>query len=359
MNGNRINSQNPGEEAAAITWSAGPRLAQGSQHERTVLTWPRFEIAAAWATCGAFEWIALGYLALSSVLVAVFAHHLPHPGRLVIVQAGVGASILILCRLGGTSPAPRESFASFSQRIRHFWRHWYPHLFFLFCFEELGYLVHLVFPGWYDAKLIAFDYWLTGVHPAIWLEQFSTPLRNDFMQFTYITYFTYLLILGGILYHRRDWHAYWSVMTYSATAYVMGYLVSIFFPIQSPWHAMAGGWQHDLAGGPFTALINFIEHYGRVRGAAFPSEHVAGAFATLWGAWRHRRWLFWTFLPFVLCMCVSTVYGRYHYVADVFGGMFTGTLGYWLGLKLMRIRSALAATRDADERVEPAPSLVP
>ena len=47
-------------------------------------------------------------------------------------------------------------------------------------------------------------------------------------------------------------------------------------------------------------------------------------------------------LPLVLCMCVSTVYGRYHYVVDVFAGMITGTLGYAIGSWLMRKPSALA-----------------
>lgn len=358
MNMNRLNSQSQGENAPAITWPAGARTAQATPREATTLARLRRELAAAWAACGPFEWIALGYLALSTVLITVFAHNLAHPARLVGVQFGVAGLIFVLCRHGGTAPAPGEPLGSLALRNRRFWRHWYPHLFFLFCFEELGYLVHLVFPGWYDPKLIALDHWLTGVHPAIWLEQFATPLRNDFMQFTYITYFTYLLILGGILYHRRDWHVYWSVMTYSAAAYVMGYLVSIFFPIQSPWHAMAGVWHGELVGGPFTALINFIEHYGRVRGAAFPSEHVAGAFAALWGAWRHRRWLFWVFLPFVLCMCVSTVYGRYHYIADVFGGIITGTLGYWIGMRLIRMRGAAAVQNKSREPAEPVSSLV-
>jgi membrane-associated phospholipid phosphatase len=35
-------------------------------------------------------------------------------------------------------------------------------------------------------------------------------------------------------------------------------------------------------------------------------------------------------------MCVSTIYGRYHYVADIFGGITTGTLGYLIGRWLMR-----------------------
>jgi membrane-associated phospholipid phosphatase len=155
------------------------------------------------------------------------------------------------------------------------------------------------------------------------------------MQFTYLTYFVYLWVLGGILYYRKDWSGYWSVMTYSAVAYAIGYLIAISFPIESPWFSMAGSWHGDLRGGLFTAVINFIEHYGRVRGAAFPSEHVAGSFAALWGAWRHRRWLFWVMLPLVLCMCLSTIYGRYHYVADIFAGVVTGTLGYFVGGWLM------------------------
>ena len=32
----------------------------------------------------------------------------------------------------------------------------------------------------------------------------------------------------------------------------------------------------------------------------------------------------WVMLPLVLCMCASTVYGRYHYVADIFGGLRRG-----------------------------------
>jgi membrane-associated phospholipid phosphatase len=313
----------------------------------------RSEWAIAWGAYGPFEWVALGYLLFTSALILIFAGNLQHPLRLLAVQGLVGLLIFALCRAEAnvwiSSPSSgssirrekrtaRNGCRTFTQQFWHFWRHWYPHLFFLFCFEELGVLVHLVTPRWQDAKLIAFDQWLTGVHPSIWLEQFATPGRNEFMQFAYLTYFVYLLVLGGILYCREDWQGYWSVMTYSAVAYAIGYIIAIFFPVESPWFAMAGSWHEPLRGGPFTAVINFIEHYGRVRGAAFPSEHVAGSFAALWGAWRHRRWLFWVMLPLVLCMCVSTVWGRYHYVGDIFGGMVTGTLGYVIGKWIMKRR---------------------
>src|SRR5208282_493561 len=209
------------------------------------------EAVEAWAACGAFEWMALAYLAVSSLLIATFAENLAHPWRLLGTQAMVASIVLTLCRVQARAAAQAEAHGvSLSSAWWHFWRHWYPHLFFLFCFEELAHLMRLFTPNWQDPRLIAFDYWLTGVHPAIWLEQFATPLRNEFMQLVYLSYFTYLLILGGILYVRREWHAYWSVMTYSMAGYMIGYVIAIFFPVESPWFAMAGSWHAPLAGGP-------------------------------------------------------------------------------------------------------------
>src|ERR1700682_4907656 len=96
------------------------------------------EAAAAWAACGAFEWVALGYLAASSALIAVFAENLAHPVKLIGVQALVAAMILVLCFVEARV-AERVGWRgdTLSAKFWHFWRHWYPHLFFLFCFEEL------------------------------------------------------------------------------------------------------------------------------------------------------------------------------------------------------------------------------
>jgi len=66
-------------------------------------------------------------------------------------------------------------------------------------------------------------------------------------------------------------------MTYSMVGYSIGLYHCDAFPIESPWFSMAGMWNAPLDGGPITATISFIEHYGRVRGAAFPSAHVAGS----------------------------------------------------------------------------------
>jgi len=338
------------KEMAASPWLAPERLGEqaawgsgGESGLARLANAVRGEVAAAWQACGAYEWMALAYLGASSALIVLFADNLQHPFHLLAIRLLVVSVVLLLCRIEARS-AKRAALrgVSLSTKWWHFWRHWYPHLFFLFCFEELAHLMTLVNPAWQDAKLLAFDRWLTGVQPTIWLEQFVTPGRNEFMQFAYLTYFAYLLVLGGVLYYRRDWQAYWSVMTYSMVGYAIGYLIAMFLPVESPWYSLAGSWKAPLAGGPFTATINFIEHYGRVRGAAFPSEHVAGSIAALWGAWKFRRWLFWVMVPLVFLMCVSTIWGRYHYVADIFGGIITGTLGYVIGSWLMRRKRAVA-----------------
>lgn len=308
-------------------------------------------LAQAWAGCGAFEWLALGYLAANSLLITVFAQNLAHPLRLLATNAFVASVILSLCLVQARSAARKQLYGpSFAADWWHFWRHFYPHLFFLFCFEELAFLMTLVTPRWQDARLIAFDHWLTGVHPSVWLEQFATPFRNDVMQLVYFTYFAYLLIVGIVLYVRHDWRGYWSAMTYSMAGYMIGYFIAMVFPIESPWFAMAGWWKAPLHGGPFTAMMSFIEHYGRVRGAAFPSAHVTGATAALWAAWKFRRWLFWALLPLYIGMCASTIWGRYHYCADVLAGILTGTIGYFIGTWIMNRRGAIttipAARRD-------------
>ncbi len=334
--------QRADERAADSAWPYAKRGGDGDAAEWARWQELREDIAEVWAACGAYEWIAFTYLGISSVLILLFAENLAHPFRLLGVRLILVALVLALCTVAARAKARAAAGGrSFGPRWWHFWRHWYPHLFFLFCFEELAHLMKLVNPNWQDTKLIAFDYWFTGVHPALWLEQFATPGRNDFLQFAYLTYFTYLLILGGVLYCRRDFRAYWSVMAYSMAGYSIGYLIAIFFPIESPWFSMVGMWKAPLNGGPFTVAINFIEHFGRVRGAAFPSEHVAGSVAVLWGAWKHRRWLFWAMAPVVVLMCVATIWGRYHYVADVLGGMVTGTLGYFIGSWVMRRKGAV------------------
>jgi len=286
--------------------------------------------------CGAFEWVTFGYLGWLSAIFLVCHRQLAHASRDFAIHAAVALAILWVVRAA----------AEPGNAALRFVRHWYPLPLYLFFFEELEGLVHAIFPEWFDRYLIQFDFNLAGVHPSVWLARYASPTFNDFMQFAYMTYFLYLVALPAILYANRERLAYWTVMVSTAIAHYSVYVISILFPIQSPYYSLAALQPKPLVGGACTAVISLIEHFGHVHGAAFPSAHVAGSTVAILASWRYRRWLFWICLPFFICMCVATVYGRYHYVADVLAGLAVGGMGFLAGSRLMECHGSMRARSD-------------
>jgi len=274
--------------------------------------------------CGAFEWITFAYFGWLEAIVLLFHRNIPHASRYFAVHALLAVALACLI---GQAARSRSEFVRFA-------RHWCPLPLYIFFFEELQGLVHAIHAGWFDRWLIAFDYRVTGVHPSVWLARFASPALSDFMQFAYMTYFLNLVILPALLYARRERLAFWTLMASTALANYSIYAIAILLPIESPYYSLASLQTKPLVGGSCTALIGLIERFGRVHGAAFPSAHVAGSTVAVLAAWRYRRWLFWVSLPFFLCMCVATVYGRYHYVADVLAGLAVGVAAFALGSKI-------------------------
>jgi membrane-associated phospholipid phosphatase len=52
-------------------------------------------------------------------------------------------------------------------------------------------------------------------------------------------------------------------------------------------------------------------------------------------------------LPFFVGMCLATVYGRYHYVADVLAGIVVGSIAWLCAERLMLRRGAVPAELQA------------
>jgi len=291
-----------------------------------------------WNACGAFEWVTSGYLVWLNVMLLMFHRNVNHASFYFATHLCIGVTVACLAGAAAHSSNSALRFA----------RYWYPLPLYIFFFEELQGLVHMVFPGWLDPRLIEFDRGLVGVHPSVWLARFSSPALNDFMQFAYMTYFLYLVILPAILYAERKRIAFWTVMISTAVAQYSVYVLAVLLPVESPFFSLASLQTKPLPGGRFTALIEFIEHFGRVHGAAFPSAHVAGSMVAICASWRYRRWLFWICLPFFVSMCVATVYGRYHYIADVFAGIAVGCFGFLAGNWLMQRKGAVPMSEVAD-----------
>jgi membrane-associated phospholipid phosphatase len=71
-----------------------------------------------------------------------------------------------------------------------------------------------------------------------------------------------------------------------------------------------------------------IERFGRVHGGAFPSTHVVGTFVSWLTAWRCLPRLAWVMTPFVAGMLLATIYGRYHYTADILAGIVVAFIAF-------------------------------
>jgi membrane-associated phospholipid phosphatase len=269
--------------------------------------------------------LTIAYLIFSTTLIAVCRHNIQHWELL--LPAHLGLMIVI----AGLAYARSRGIP-----ILGLISHWYPPLLFLFFFEEIGLTVHAIFPGWFDQYLIKADFALFGVHPTVWIEQFSSYWLNEYMQLVYTSYFLLTIGFGAYLWIRgkRDQFAVFIAST--CIAYYLCYVIFVLFPIESPYHTLRHLQQIELTGGPFTAFINLIEKHGRVHGGAFPSTHVAGSMVTLFSAYRFARPIGYWLTVLVFSICVSTVYGRYHYVVDVFAGILMAAIGCWVGPKLIR-----------------------
>jgi membrane-associated phospholipid phosphatase len=67
-----------------------------------------------------------------------------------------------------------------------------------------------------------------------------------------------------------------------------------------------------------------------------PSSHCAAALVAIWYLARQYRWATVPLSAELLLLCLSTVYGRYHYVLDVFAGLLIGAMSITLATKWQR-----------------------
>ena len=84
----------------------------------------------------------------------------------------------------------------------------------------------------------------------------------------------------------------------------------------------------------FFRIMGWIYDHFEAAGAAFPSSHVAVALCTVYFSFLYLPRLRYLHLFTSILLCISTVYGRYHYVVDVVAGVAVAAvlvpLGNWL-----------------------------
>lgn len=174
-------------------------------------------------------------------------------------------------------------------------------------------------PGiaWRDAVLAAFEAVTFGPVPS------GSRLLGEWLAFGYMAYVP-LIVCGAVVLARRPATRgrAQGMIRQICYAWAACYVVFVLFPVLGP-RFMNPDWQELRMGtGAFSALALANQHWGMLRGASFPSAHVAATVVTLVAMWRSPA--FCGLLPIAILIPVAAVYLGYHYVSDVAVGALVG-----------------------------------
>jgi membrane-associated phospholipid phosphatase len=209
----------------------------------------------------------------------------------------------------------------------------------LITFNSLGALIEGMHTTIFDARLIAIDHWIFGVHPTVWMERLSNPLLTGFFQFAYISYYFIPITLGIVLIARGKFAEFEEVLFGILLCFYLSYVGYLLIPAIGPRFTLSNLQTGGLQVYPIIETIqDALNALEKNKTDAFPSGHTAISLMTLYYAWKEREIkLFTALIPLVTALIISTVYLRYHYVIDVIAGIALAGLTTALAPGLQRL----------------------
>jgi membrane-associated phospholipid phosphatase len=205
-------------------------------------------------------------------------------------------------------------------KVGAFFHPFSPILFIILIYESLGDLIHYLNPD-IDQRLIQIDFYIFGVHPTLWMQQWIVPWLTDLMSLAYISYYFLPVILVVVLYLKNRKLEFDESIFVLAIGYYVSFVGYILFPAIGPRYTMTHLYSVPLEASFITDFVrdvlNALEHNKR---DCMPSGHTQIVLIVLYLAHRYEKFLFYIFFPIICGLILSTVYLRYHYVIDLFVG---------------------------------------
>ena len=297
----------------------------------------------------AVEWIAMGYLLLTLLMMAVLWDKLVSPEQMIkgritfvlVTLAAWGVYWLKPCRL--------TMFLRIAvQMVFLSW--WYPDT----------YELNRALPN-LDHVFASCEQAIFGCQPALLFSQ-KVPWGwfSELMCMGYVSYFPLMSILL-IYYFFCRYEEFLKAAFVLLGAFFIFYVIFIFLPVTGPqFYYLAVGPEKIAAGvfpnlgdwflthsermavpgwtdGFFYHILEMAHNAGERPTAAFPSSHVGiTTVVMLLAHHTHCRKLVLGMLPFYILMCLSTVYILAHYAIDALTGLFTGVVLYFVLIRLSK-----------------------
>jgi membrane-associated phospholipid phosphatase len=274
------------------------------------------------------EWLLLVFFAYVALLIPWF----PDRPRL-----GLHPVVLLVCAC-----ALIAAFA-YGDRIRlgrpvSYVRDWLPLGLTLLAFCEMELFVPSHFNLYWDRLWVAWDgIFLLGWHVQAGVEALGTVIPV-YLELCYLFVYGvagYCLI---ILYLDKKRNLIDRFFVIYLTGTLLAYALFPFFPSQPPRTAFPA-----LAAPHVTSWVRWLNlrilHSASIQCGVFPSAHVSSVFSAAWAMFLllpRKKVVGWALLFYAISVAIATIYGRYHYAADVAAGFGVSLVAAGVCLVLRR-----------------------
>jgi membrane-associated phospholipid phosphatase len=271
-----------------------------------------------WLRLRTSEWILVSFFAY----IAIVSHWFPARPNLhhqpAIILAGVSTLLLIVARMEQGSAASGPSI------IRDF----LPVLLTLLAFREMEYFLPVQFDHHLENIWIGWDRTLLdGLHFRAAIEKLGSALPY-YLEFCYLLVYVLPFYCIGVLYAESMRTGVDRFLVVYLAGTLAAYALFPFFPSQPP-RLVFPNLDSPRIDTVLRHLNLAILSKATIHVGVFPSAHVSSVFSAAWGMFLvlPRKKVFgWTLLLYAVSVSIATIYGRYHYSADVLAG-FAVSLG--------------------------------
>lgn len=265
------------------------------------------------------ESILIAYFGYVALITPLFADR-PHLNAQPFYELGLIALILLLL-------VKLERIAGFATPVGIL-RDWLPLLFTLIAFREMELFLPRRYPHHYEAVWVRQDHvFLARWHFLAIIESLG-KLIPWYLELCYLLVYALGPACIGIFYAFGQRDSIDRFLTIYLLGTLLAYSLFPYFPSEPPRIAFP-----DLDLPHVSSWIRqlnlFVLKKGTIHLGVFPSAHVSCAFSAAWAFFitmPQRKLLGWLFLFYACSVSLATIYGRYHYVADVVAGFAVSLL---------------------------------
>jgi membrane-associated phospholipid phosphatase len=291
------------------------------------------------------EWLALGFFAYVTLLVAFF------PDRPYLHLQPLFVLVAVTLLLCVTAMLGRGAHARTVSMIRD----WLPLGLALTAFREMELFVPRTYNGAYEQSwerldiIVLKDWGVTRVINSL------QPILPEYLELCYLLVYGVGVYLVVALWRDGERPKVDDAMSIYLAGTLLAYAFFPFFPSRPPRLVFS-----DADGPGISTWFKTVNWYllkrATIHAAVFPSAHVSSAFAAAWAMFlvspaRKRR--AWGFLLYAISVSVATVYGRYHYTADVLAGFAVSVAAALFGVARARTHVRRAELRVHADAIEP------